>query len=119
MNESFYTLNELGEGLTDAHVHEIHVSENQQCKQGQALISVETAKSIVELPCPYDCTIDTIMIKQNDKIKLGQKLIKITSHKNIKNNSQIIRDTNSSVINIPDTPIHYEDNTSQGNHPTC
>jgi len=48
-----FCLPDLGEGLTSARITEWHVTEGQNLIIDQPLCSVETTKSIVEIPVPY------------------------------------------------------------------
>lgn len=46
-------LPDLGEGLTEAEVVEWHVAEGDEVQVDQIVVTVETAKATVDLPCPY------------------------------------------------------------------
>ena len=48
-----FVLPDLGEGLTEAEVVEWHVAEGDEVKVDQIVVTVETAKASVDLPCPY------------------------------------------------------------------
>src|SRR3989338_7613023 len=50
---SIFNLPDLGEGLPDAEIHAWHVKEWDLVKQDQLLVSVETAKAVVDVPSPY------------------------------------------------------------------
>jgi 2-oxoisovalerate dehydrogenase E2 component (dihydrolipoyl transacylase) len=48
-----FLLPDLGEGLTEAEVVEWHVAEGDDVQVDQIVVTVETAKASVDLPCPY------------------------------------------------------------------
>ena len=48
----YFRLPDLGEGLADADIVEWHVKAGDSVALDQLLLSVETAKAIVELPSP-------------------------------------------------------------------
>ena len=54
--KTFY-LPDLGEGLPDAEIVEWHVREGDTVKLDQPLVSMETAKAVVEVPSPYTGTV--------------------------------------------------------------
>ena len=50
----YFKLPDLGEGLQEAEIVEWHVKAGEAVKADQLLVSVETAKAIVDIPAPYD-----------------------------------------------------------------
>ncbi|MDQ5839672.1 MAG: 2-oxo acid dehydrogenase subunit E2 [Chloroflexota bacterium] len=48
-----FLLPDLGEGLADAEVVEWHVAAGDEVQVDQIVVTVETAKATVDLPCPY------------------------------------------------------------------
>ena len=49
-----FKLPDLGEGLQEAEIVEWHVKAGDEIAADQPLVSVETAKAIVDIPSPYD-----------------------------------------------------------------
>ena len=49
---TIFKLPDLGEGLPDAEIHEWHVKEGDEIKTDQLLVSMETAKAVVDVPSP-------------------------------------------------------------------
>ena len=47
-----FNLPDLGEGLPDAEIVEWHVKEGDHVKEDQPMVSMETAKAVVDVPCP-------------------------------------------------------------------
>ena len=52
-----FKLPDVGEGLTEADIVAWHVKPGDQVEDGQIIVEIETAKAVVELPCPWDGTV--------------------------------------------------------------
>lgn len=74
-----FKLPDLGEGLQEAEVVEWHVSVGDEVKQDQTLVSVETAKAIVDLPSPQDGKIFNLYGEAGDIIHVGNPLVEFES----------------------------------------
>lgn len=72
---NIFKLPDLGEGLQEAEIIEWHVKEGQQVKADQPLLSVETAKAIVDIPSPHDGRIAKLFGKKGDIMHLGAALV--------------------------------------------
>jgi len=70
-----FTLPDLGEGLPDAEVHQWHVKDGDTIKEDDLLVSMETAKAVVDVPSPYSGTIVKCHGKAGDIIKVGEPLV--------------------------------------------
>ena len=70
----FY-LPDLGEGLAEAEIREWYVKEGDDVKVDQPLVSMETAKAVVDVPSPYAGKITELHGKANEIIKTGAPLI--------------------------------------------
>jgi pyruvate dehydrogenase E2 component (dihydrolipoamide acetyltransferase) len=70
----FY-LPDLGEGLAEAEVREWYVKEGDVVKVDQPLVSMETAKAVVDVPSPYAGKVVTLHGKANEIIKTGAPFI--------------------------------------------
>lgn len=73
-----FILPDLGEGLAEAEIHEWHVKEGDHIKVDQLMVSVETAKAVVEVPAPRSGTIAKLCGKSGDMIKVGEPLVEFT-----------------------------------------
>lgn len=71
---SIFKLPDLGEGLQEAEVREWHVAVGDQVKLDQPLVSVETAKAIVEIPSPIEGRILKLNGKPGDILQVGDPL---------------------------------------------
>ena len=70
-----FKLPDLGEGLPDAEIVEWHVKPGDEVDEGQTLVSVETAKAIVDVPSPQAGRIAKLYGRENDVIETGQPLL--------------------------------------------
>ena len=70
----FY-LPDLGEGLAEAEIREWYVKEGDVVKVDQPLVSMETAKAVVDVPSPYAGKIVELHGKANEIIKTGAPFI--------------------------------------------
>lgn len=70
-----FKLPDLGEGLQDAEIVEWHVKEGDTVATDQALLSVETAKAIVEIPSPYSGRIAKLFGQAGELVHLGGPLV--------------------------------------------
>lgn len=70
-----FHLPDLGEGLAEAEVREWYVKEGDVVKVDQPLVSMETAKAIVDVPSPYAGKIVKLHGQNNEVIKTGAPFI--------------------------------------------
>lgn len=73
-----FNLPDLGEGLTEAEINEWHVKEGDEVKLDQPMLSVETAKAIVEVPAPRDGVVAKLHGQVGDMIDVGKPLVEFT-----------------------------------------
>jgi len=71
---SVFKLPDLGEGLPDAEIVEWLVSEGDEVEVDQPLVSMETAKAVVEVPSPFSGKVTKFHGGQGDVIKTGAPL---------------------------------------------
>ncbi len=72
---SIFKLPDLGEGLPDAEIREWHVKVGDEVKVDQPLVSMETAKAVVEVPSPLAGKVVKLYGKEGDVIDTGAALI--------------------------------------------
>lgn len=70
-----FRLPDLGEGLPEAEIVEWHVREGDRVEVDQVLVSVETAKAIVEVPSPESGVIAKLFGQPGDIIHTGEPLL--------------------------------------------
>ncbi len=69
-----FLLPDLGEGLHEAEVVTWAVSDGAQVQRGDTVVSVETAKAIVDIPAPVDAVIDHCLAPAGSVIAVGAAL---------------------------------------------
>jgi len=74
---STFNLPDLGEGLAEAVIHEWHVAVGDQIKTDQIMLSVETAKALVDIPSPFNGKVLTLFAKAGETIKTGAPLLEV------------------------------------------
>lgn len=72
-----FILPDLGEGLTEAEIVNWLVAVGDTVVIDQPIIEVESAKSIVELPCPFAGVVEHLHAAVGDTIHTGQPVITI------------------------------------------
>ncbi len=70
-----FKLPDLGEGLQDAEIVEWHVKAGDEVALDQPLLSVETAKAIVEIPSPYAGRIEKLFVAAAQIAHVGAPLV--------------------------------------------
>ncbi len=70
-----FVLPDLAEGLAEAEINEWHVQVGDTVKIDQLLVSVETAKAVVEVPSPYRGKILALHGQKGDIIGTGKPLV--------------------------------------------
>lgn len=77
--EQTFLLPDLGEGLTEAAVVQWLVAEGDVVAVDQAVVEVETAKSIVEVPTPYAGRVGVLHAAEGESLDVGKPLITIAA----------------------------------------
>ena len=57
-----FKLPDLGEGLPEAEIREWYVKVGDEVVTDQPMVSVETAKALVDVPAPYDVVVEKLLI---------------------------------------------------------
>ncbi|MEW5249623.1 dihydrolipoamide acetyltransferase family protein [Microbulbifer sp. 2201CG32-9] len=70
-----FTLPDLGEGLPDAVIREWHVDQGDQIAAHQTLVSVETAKALVEVPSPWGGIVEKLFAAAGETVDVGRPLV--------------------------------------------
>jgi len=70
-----FKLPDLGEGLQEAEIVRWHVQAGDEVQADQLLVSVETAKAIVDIPAPHAGRIVKLFGKAGDIVHLGAPLV--------------------------------------------
>src|SRR6201988_1890403 len=70
-----FKLPDLGEGLQEAEIVKWYVNVGDEVRADQAMVSVETAKAVVDIPAPYAGKIAKLYGKAGDIAHLGAPLV--------------------------------------------
>src|SRR5262245_2701294 len=70
-----FKLPDLGEGLTEAEIVRVLVTEGEEIKEDQAVLLVETEKAQVELPSPFGGRVATVHVRAGQRVKVGAVLL--------------------------------------------
>ncbi|MGZ8717626.1 MAG: biotin/lipoyl-containing protein, partial [Aeromicrobium sp.] len=76
---SEFNLPDVGEGLTEAEIVAWKVAVGDVIKINDIIVDIETAKSIVELPSPYEGTIEALLVAEGETVPVGTPIIRIVS----------------------------------------
>ena len=74
----YFKLPDLGEGLPEAEILEWHVQEGDKVQTDQIVVSVETAKAIIEVPSPQSGVIAHLFGQAGDTIHTGEPLLEFS-----------------------------------------
>ena len=70
-----FVLPDLGEGLTEAEIRQVHVREGDVVAEDAPLLEVETDKATVEIPSPMAGRVAKIHVQPGQTVKVGQVLV--------------------------------------------
>lgn len=70
-----FKLPDLGEGLQEAEVQKWFVAPGDKVAIDAPLVSVETAKAIVEIPSPFEGTVAKLFGRPGDVVRIGAPLV--------------------------------------------
>lgn len=77
MNISRFPLPDVGEGLTEAEIVTWKVKVGDQVKINQTICEIETAKSLVELPCPFEGEVLELLAQEGETVEVGTPIISV------------------------------------------
>jgi pyruvate dehydrogenase E2 component (dihydrolipoamide acetyltransferase) len=72
-----FKLPDVGEGLTEADIVKWHVRAGERVEVNQTIIEIETAKAIVELPCPYEGVVAALHVDEGETVDVGVPIISV------------------------------------------
>lgn len=77
MSISRFPLPDVGEGLTEAEIVTWKVKVGDQVKINQTICEIETAKSLVELPCPFEGEVMELLAQEGETVEVGSPIIAV------------------------------------------
>jgi 2-oxoisovalerate dehydrogenase E2 component (dihydrolipoyl transacylase) len=72
-----FRLPDVGEGLTEADIVSWHVKPGDAVKVNQVIVEIETAKAVVELPCPYEGIVTGLLVDEGANVAVGTPIIAV------------------------------------------
>jgi len=79
MSESQFLLPDVGEGLTEAEIVSWKVTPGEQVAVNQVIVEIETAKSLVELPSPFEGTVGELLVSEGQTVEVGTPIFTVTA----------------------------------------
>lgn len=76
-NIAYFDLPDVGEGLTEAEIVSWKVKVGDVVGVNQIIVEIETAKSLVELPCPFAGTVTELLANEGDTVNVGSHIIAV------------------------------------------
>jgi len=77
MSSQVFVLPDLGEGLTEAEIVAWRVAVGDVIEVDQSVVEVETAKAVVEVPCPFAGRVVELHGKPGESRPVGQPLVTV------------------------------------------
>ncbi|TDD70229.1 2-oxo acid dehydrogenase subunit E2 [Jiangella aurantiaca] len=77
MSVSQFNLPDVGEGLTEAEIVSWKVKPGDAVKVNDVIVEIETAKSLVELPCPFAGVVETLLVEEGQTVDVGTPIIAV------------------------------------------
>ena len=74
---SEFLLPDVGEGLTEAEIVAWKVKVGDTIEINDVIVEIETAKSLVELPSPYEGTVLALLVSEGETVPVGTPIIAI------------------------------------------
>lgn len=72
-----FRLPDPGEGLTEAEIVSWRVRPGDTVAINDVLLEVETAKSLVELPSPFEGTVEALLVEEGQTVEVGTPIIRV------------------------------------------
>jgi pyruvate dehydrogenase E2 component (dihydrolipoamide acetyltransferase) len=72
---AYFDLPDVGEGLTEAEIVTWKVKVGDTVSVNQIIVEIETAKSLVELPCPFAGVVTQLLANEGDTVNVGSPII--------------------------------------------
>ena len=72
-----FRLPDVGEGLTEADILRWHVRPGDRVVVNQIIVEIETAKAVVELPCPFEGVVAGLLVPEGTTADVGTPIISV------------------------------------------
>ena len=72
-----FRLPDVGEGLTEADIVTWRVKPGDKVAVNQVIVEIETAKSLVELPSPFEGVVSSLLVTEGQTVDVGVPIIEV------------------------------------------
>jgi pyruvate dehydrogenase E2 component (dihydrolipoamide acetyltransferase) len=72
-----FRLPDVGEGLTEADIVTWRVAPGDKIEVNQVIVEIETAKSLVELPSPFEGVVSGLLVDEGQTVDVGTPIIEV------------------------------------------
>jgi pyruvate dehydrogenase E2 component (dihydrolipoamide acetyltransferase) len=103
MSIAKFPLPDVGEGLTEAEIVTWKVAPGDKVSVNQTICEIETAKSVVELPCPFEGEVTELLAKEGETVEVGTPIIAVS----VVGAAPILTEPDAPA-NEPDTGAEYK-----------
>lgn len=106
-----FLLPDLGEGLAESEIVEWHINVGDSVELDQVVLTVETAKAVVEVPAPYSGVVVSRHGEAGDVINIGALLLEIEEQPELvsSNTAQTKQQDAATVVgNVSQTSHHVD-----------
>jgi pyruvate dehydrogenase E2 component (dihydrolipoamide acetyltransferase) len=74
-----FLLPDVGEGLTEAEIVRWRVQVGDTVQVNDPVVDIETAKAVVELPCPFSGVISELLVAEGHVVPVGSAILAVTT----------------------------------------
>jgi len=72
-----FPLPDVGEGLTEAEIVTWRVAVGDLVEINQPIVDIETAKAVVELPCPFSGRVSALLVAEGQVVPVGTPILSV------------------------------------------
>src|SRR2546428_8944051 len=74
-----FTLPDPGEGIHEAEILDVLVSQGDAVREGEIVLQIETDKAVIEVPSPFTGTVAEMRVTKGDGVRVGAVLMTFTT----------------------------------------
>ena len=114
-----YRLPDAGEGLTEAEILTWRVAPGDTVEVNDVVVEIETAKAVVELPCPFAGTVEELLVEPGTTVAVGTPILAVRTAGSGAPAAREPASTSSRPEREPASPPSHEGPTAEsGAHPS-